>query len=111
MESASEKTRKRRFTDLSTQISTDELCDLSKKKLKLDGNESGVKLVDKICNPESAYELLNINKKIKETKMTPEEALSLIIEANLTKKSYILLRKNALKHKCNIYPPYKKVSY
>ena len=41
--------------------------------------------------------------------MSPEEAVSLIINANLSKHAYNTLRTNDLKHNHYLYPSYKKV--
>jgi len=43
------------------------------------------------------------------TQYTPEEALELILNCNLSKQAYINIRKSTLSKGCNIYPDYKQV--
>lgn len=41
--------------------------------------------------------------------MSPEKALSLIIDTNLSKRQYQLLRNNAKENNLNLYPPYNTI--
>ena len=107
-EVAAKRTRQKRHKE-SRDICTDELCALAKKKLRLDGNSSGSALIDTVFHHENANDLLNIAKKPESTKMSPGEALTLIIEANLTKSAYNVTRATVLKHNHDLYPSYKEV--
>jgi len=78
-------------------------------------------------NVDSAYVIKNITcttptraskykKSFKDSKnkikvISNDEALSLIIEAQLTKHQYNLIRTQAKKHGCNIYPAYYLLRY
>lgn len=42
-------------------------------------------------------------------KYTPEEALELILNSNLSKQTYLDLRQGALRRNCDIYPDYKRI--
>ena len=68
--------RRRRQCESSNIISTDELCDIAKKKLRLDKNSSGSKLIHRIFDHEDANQLLSMATKPQSTKMSQEEALS-----------------------------------
>ena len=81
----------------------------SEKKLRLDKNSSGVQLMDVIVDPDSANRALKSIKKPESLKLSPEQALALLVEANLTKSAYNLIRANALKANHDLYPSYEQV--
>lgn len=72
------------------------------------GNKSAAKLIDIISNKENADKLLKIFNK-ETLMMSGEEALALLIDANLTKHTYQLLRNKALEKNHHLYPPYNQV--
>ena len=81
-----------------------------KKKLKSNNNLNGSKLIDEVANPESADKLFKMLNNAEMRKITPEEALALIVEANLRVHAYELIREFAKKVGHDIYPSYSKVS-
>lgn len=93
-------------------MSVDELCDSAKKKLKLNGNKMGAKLIDTVFDQQAATEIMSTIKKYQSSKirkMNPEEALEMLITCNLTKSSYNEIRRRAQKCGHDLYPSYKLV--
>lgn len=93
-------------------MSADELCDSAKKKLKLNGNKIGATLIDTVFDEVAATEIMSTIKNCQSSKirkMTPEEALEMLITCNLTKSSYNEIRRRAKKCGHNLYPSYKHV--
>ena len=97
-----------KLINLSRQISSEECFAVAKKKMKMDRNISGYKLLDIIVDRESADKLLKAHKN-PGRKLTSEEALGLIVDGRLTKANYKLIRETAKKTGHNIYPVYEEV--
>lgn len=107
--SASAPTKRRIMISLHENTTNEALYGVAKKKMRLNGNKKGAQLLDMIADQNTVDEILLSSKKPKQNKMTADEALSMIIEANLTKRSYKFIRSNALKHGHDLYPPYEQV--
>lgn len=91
-------------------MSSGQLCDVAHKKMKIEGNDSGAKIIIKAFDDDSVEILKNIkNSSITMTHMTPEEALELIISTNMTKAAYQEMRLRAQRHNHDLYPAYKNV--
>ena len=103
-------TKRRKIHNLSNSISSEEVFDLAKKKFKLDKNLAGSKLIDVLQDPVVANTALRSFDNLEKKVMSAEEALSLIIAANLTVHSYNFIRSNAKTFGCKLYPSYKKVN-
>ncbi|KAL7289408.1 hypothetical protein TKK_0016606 [Trichogramma kaykai] len=81
-----ERTQKNKISDLDKSLSVDEVCEVAKKKMKPTNNLAGVQLVDQIFHQDRAKHLLEAASKKSSRCMTPDEALALMLEGNLTKK-------------------------
>ena len=66
-------------------------------------------MIDLAFNPNSAKTVIEKINEPERRKLTAKESLSLMIEGNLTKKTYELMRKVSLEHGHDLYPSYKKV--
>lgn len=79
--------------------------------LRQGGNEAGAKLVHEIGeSPDRARTILKTWKSAKKEKVqqayTAEEAVNLIVSNNITKSTYLNMRKGALVRNHNLYPSY-----
>lgn len=111
-ENASEKTRRRRNAALANIVSIEELCDTASKKMKIQGNKNGAKLITELIDHGTANELMTTFKASQNSttqKMSPDEALEMLIKCNLTKSSYNEIRRRARRHGHDLYPSYKHV--
>lgn len=111
IESKRKKTQK-----LVAQTSTSELIQATCKSLRTDGKKPAAKLIGQIAesSPESVTEILealNIDpaKKKQQVPYLPEDAVSLIIDLNLTKAQYLGLRMGSIKRGHDLYPSYEKI--
>ena len=77
--------------------------------MKSNNNLSGMKLMDVITNKDSANRLLKSTQKSENVRLSAEQALALLIEANLTKSAYKLIRATALDNNHDLYPSYAEV--
>ena len=65
-------------------MSTEESYEVVKKKLKLDDSRSRLKLMDFIIDNNDSEKIWELVKKPESSQLSPEDALALIVEANLT---------------------------
>ena len=77
--------------------------------MKDNGNKRGEQILDVITKDESSSPLFKKMKLIEPLKMSPEEALALFINTDLTVDAYKLIRKNAKKQNHDLYPSYHEV--
>jgi hypothetical protein len=83
-------------------------------KLRSEGNEAGAKVIKNIIEKSSDdvhknnCNTVNQNSNAQQ-KYTPDEAVSFIINNNLTKKQYLSMYYGAKERNFNIYPSYKQV--
>lgn len=105
-----ERTKRKFIKDSSENISLEESCEQLKKKFKSEHNGPAAKILEVIVKPEAAESLYHDYLKPSMNEMSAEDALGLLIQTNISKDSYQLLRNNAkaLRHK--LYPPYYKVA-
>lgn len=96
----SDQTKRRKTADLRVSYSAEELTYAAQMKLRASGKLSEARQVQEITNPN---ELPKGN--LSHHKLTPTQALSLIIEAQLSKKKYNLIRNYAK----DVFPSYKTV--
>lgn len=109
---ASKSTLKRRFSEISGFLSTDDALHCVKKKLLSADNWSAAELLKIIKDPEKANKLLEMFH-VAETKkpiFDPERALALYTATGLTKNSYNILRFALLMEGVNTFPSYHKVN-
>ena len=91
-------------------MSSEGVFDLAKKKFNLDKNLVGRKLRDVLQDPVVANTAMHSFDNLEKKVMSAEEALSLIIAANLIVHSYNFIRWNAKTFGCKLYPSHKKVN-
>lgn len=108
-ESCSKSTKRRMVLKAQEQLHPQIIINATKKILNDNGNKRGSEVLDIMANEESSSPLFKKMKMTESIKMTPEEAVALLVNSNLTVEAYNLIRKNAKKHNNNIYLSYKKV--
>lgn len=112
---SSERTRRRKAAKLSSTFESDELTSAVSKKLKDEGKEAAAKLVSEaiLTTPTRASKMREAWQKSHKAKeiipLTPDEALSVMIEAKDSKHSYLVHRRAAKEHFADIYPSYHKI--
>ena len=105
-EDCSDNSKRRKTTNLRTEIETDVLVYATQMKLRASGKENEAQVIKKLLdNPKYAKDCLDISSTTKAKKVSAREALSLLIEAQLSRKQYETIRKYAL----DIFPSYKLV--
>lgn len=112
-EEAKERTRKKIIKRDADRLSTPRAARVLSSHLQRRGNRTGASCV-KLFSSASPKSTKGLYQKIKRkekrvTPFSPEEALSLLIEAKLTKKSYCTLRMAAKNKGADIYPSYQKL--
>lgn len=110
----SNKTKKRKIKNLLVENSKEKLIHAAKTVLYSDGNHAGADILKQIteCSPKRAVSIRkmykNRNKSVSSS-YTADEALSLIIDAKLTKNSYLILKKGSKLRNADIYPSYDQI--
>lgn len=110
----SERTKRRKGSEVCNANDTKILVYAAHKSLRLDGKHEEAKLMKEAIMTSS--ESKRISKALNSSKSitniisyTPTEALALIIDTGLTKNSYQVIRTQANSRGANIYPSYKRV--
>lgn len=112
-EDAKERTKKKIIKRESDRFSTPQAVRVLSSRLRRKGNRAGAACVKLFSStsPRSSKGIYRNIKRVKNviTPFSPEEALSLLIDAKLTKKSYNTIRSAAKEKGANIYPSYSKL--
>lgn len=87
----------------------EEIFDANISFAKEDGEGKKFKLLNIVKKQPSTPVVKKLNRK-EFLKMSPEGALALIINNNMSKRNYQYIRTNALEHNCKLYPTYNQVS-
>lgn len=90
-------------------IPSDMVPYIIKKKLRDEGNTERAQLIDKIVNQTEALNIQELITQPKCRKMTPDEALSMCIEAGLSKNGYEIIRNMAIRCGYDLFPCYVEV--
>lgn len=109
-EEMSNRSKRRRDLENSKTFSTEEAFGIASKRMKLDGNLNGDKVLSMIREKESADNMMALLDKPQPLLMTGAQALGLIIDRRFTKTDYTTLRKSALLLHHNLYPVYYEVN-
>jgi hypothetical protein len=89
---------------------TEELAFATKRSLRSDGNLIGSQILDHACDPAEAVHVQKlIYEDIVQRPYSADEALALLISANLTRERYNLIREDAMQKGHNLYPSYSQV--
>ncbi|KAL4113959.1 hypothetical protein QTP88_017505 [Uroleucon formosanum] len=112
---SSDRSKRRKTEQLRTQYSPTMLSYAAQMSLRKSGNVDSAYVIKNItCTTPtraSKYKKSYKDSKNKIKVISNDEALSLLIEAQLTKHQYNLVRTRAKKHGCNIYPAYHLLRY
>lgn len=109
---SSARSKRRKCQLLYNSSSLSELSETTSYAFRKIGNEDTAKLVEEAANstPTRGKKIRDVWKENKNTlkpsMMSPEVALSLIIDCSLSKFQYNMLRKNAKEHNHDLYPSY-----
>lgn len=111
---ASDRTKLRIVTESERNHDTlDEALEVAMRKMKIENNTSGIKILKMISDKKNADEILaliNQNKKAKPTTMPEEKAVGVLIDCGLTKNDYLTLRKSSIEYNHDLFPPYQEVN-
>lgn len=103
----SERSKRRKTENIRASYSAEALSYSSQMNFRKEGNTEASKLCREIiASPARAKKINTKLQTQSETPFTPAEALAVIVNTNLTKESYVYLRKEHKKRNCNIYPSY-----
>jgi hypothetical protein len=108
------RSKRRKVETLREKHSAVELLFAAATQFRADGENHMAKLLQMLYDsPQTAVQVLNAYKNsnacISPTKLSPEKAVSVIIEADLSKAQYLLLRSVAKNHQADIFPSYETV--
>lgn len=103
---SSENSKRRKTSSLRAEMDADFLTYAAQMKLRSSGRTTEAQVIKKmsVC-PKYAKDCFDISTEIKVKKISPREALSLLIEAQLSRKQYEIIRNYAK----DIFPSYKLV--
>lgn len=102
-------TKRKRTSKLAIELSREELSEALEKRLKLDGCPAAAKIVKLSANEEKSEEILNSCQKSSPKKMSCEETLSMIINADLTERSFESIRSDAIEQGAKLYRSWDEV--
>ena len=103
------RSKRRKDFKRSQEITSEEAFAVASKKMRLDKNFNGSKLLKVITTKESADEIMSMIKKPVPAPMSAAEATAMIVYDNLTRENYRNIRKSALLLGHDLYPSYDKV--
>lgn len=109
----SERSKKRKVEQIRSNNST-MICYAAALNLKNEGNKLASNIVKEVAlkSPSRAdyfFEKTNTPNQPQVVTLTPDEALSFMLTAQLTKHQYLETRKIARAHSANLYPPYSSI--
>ncbi|XP_071581303.1 uncharacterized protein [Temnothorax nylanderi] len=108
--SSSERSKRRKTEDLRRNFTTEELSYATQMSLRSSGNLHSAQVVkDVTTSPTRALLYKKAFQTTVETTLSANVALSIMVEAKLTKKQYNIIRSSMKKHNCRLYPNYNAV--
>jgi hypothetical protein len=103
---SSENTKRRKTLNLRSEFDADVLTYAAQMKLRAAGKSTEADVIKKVAEiPRYAKDCLNMSSTAKTKVLSPREALSLIVEAQLSRSQYEKIREYAIE----IFPSYKQV--
>lgn len=99
---SSERSKRRKTEELRQSHTAEELCYAAQMSLRSSGEVMSSKKVKDVITPAPLPTL----SKTQHTPLSIDEALSVIVEAKLTKHQYNVIRNSMKKHNCHLYPSY-----
>lgn len=110
----SERTKRRKTESLHSKYTSKQLTYAAQMQLREEGKIYSAAIIKDIVfsSPERATKYKNAYDKLDTTPSvyTPDKALSLVVEAKLTKFQYNIIRNTAKQNNCNIYPNYETIT-
>lgn len=104
------KVKKRKLQDLLTTTNPEELTVAAEVVVRKAGKRDAANIIKELASasPKRATKIKKARKlfDVPEPKMSPEQALSLIVDAKLSTSQYETIRQRSKSIGCNIYPPY-----
>ena len=109
--SSSERSKRRKTQEVRSTFSTEELAYAAQISLRTSGQVLAAQVLKDVTltTPIRASKYISAVCSQNEVPLTPDEALSLMIEKGESKHSYQLSRNVARAHKCKLYPSYLEV--
>lgn len=104
-EDCAERTKRKRTEDIRKSLAPAELAFAAQMQYRAIGEVNKAKLIKDIASSATSKPVAESH-----ASYTPDKALSLVIESNLTKHQYNLLRKSAMELNCHIYPNYESIT-
>lgn len=107
--------KRQKVANLRKIASTSELIHAAKLSVRSEGNDAGAKIIEEALetSPTRAKKikdaLRNSTFSQNPVSLTTEEAVSLLVELNLSKQQYVKLRLIAKEHNADIFPSYEKL--
>lgn len=98
----SDRSKRRKTENLRSKVETEQLVYATQMKLRAEGKPSTAKIL------KQSLESGEITQSY--ISYTPDEALALVVGAQLTKYQYNFMRQSAIEHNCNMYPSYEAVT-
>lgn len=109
--SSSDRSKRRKTEEIRSTLSTEELTYAAQMSLRTSGQVDAAQVLKDVTltSPTRASKYIAAVRSKNETPLTPDEALSLMIEKGESKRSYQLSRNAARARKCKLYPSYHEV--
>lgn len=105
-EECSDQTKRRKTANLRSEISANILTFAAQMSLRAEGKNKEAEVIKKVSeSPTYAKDCLDLTLNSKTKKLSPREALSMIIEAQLSRKQYEIVRNFAT----DMFPSYKMI--
>lgn len=105
-----DRSKRRKISQIRDNYSTEEISFAAKVGLRSDGATAASQVVQDVMESQTRADKYRVaNSKIVPLKVSPDEALFLIIEAKLTKRQYGIIRSMNKSHNSPIYPAYSHV--
>lgn len=109
---SSEQSKRRKTKELRLDRSTEELAYAAQMKFRAEGKLNEAEVIKNVAfsTPTRASKYKESLKKESEVPFSADDALSLFVEAKLTKFQYNLIRSSAKSHKSILYPNYESIT-
>ncbi len=109
--SSSERSKRRKTQELRNTVSLAELAYATQMSLRSSGQSQAAKVIQDITStsPSKASQYISALKSTSENTLSPDQALSVLVENRFPKRTYQGIRNIAKENNCKLYPSYKEV--
>lgn len=104
---SSERSKRRKTKELRDSHSSEELCYAAQMSLRTSGDLESSKMIRDVTTPTSTAP--HASSTTEHTSLSIDEALSVIVEAKLTRHQYNVIRNSMKDHNCHLYPSYEAI--